>query len=53
MAGGATVTTAQSLITSADIQDGAVKTADLANSAVNSAKIADGQVKRPISATAR
>jgi hypothetical protein len=43
--GGATVTTAQNLITSADIKDGAVKTVDLANGAVNSAKIADGQVK--------
>jgi hypothetical protein len=45
VAGGATVTTAQSLVTGADIKDGSIKTADLANGAVNSAKIADGQVK--------
>ena len=43
--GGATVTTAHGLITSADIKNGQVKTADLANNAVNSAKIANGQVK--------
>jgi hypothetical protein len=43
--GGATVTTAATLITGADIKDGSIKTADLANGAVNSAKIADGQVK--------
>jgi hypothetical protein len=47
VAGGATVTTAQNLITSADIKDGAVKTVDLAKNAVKSAKIANGQVKRP------
>jgi hypothetical protein len=46
VAGGATVTTAQNLITSADIKDGAVKTADLGKGAVKSPKIADGQVKR-------
>ncbi len=45
VAGGAGVTTAQNLITSADIKDGAVKTADLGKGAVNSPKIADGQVK--------
>jgi hypothetical protein len=45
VAGGATVTTAQNLITSADIKDGQVKTADLGKGAVKSPKIADGQVK--------
>jgi hypothetical protein len=45
VAGGATVTTAQNLITSADIKDGTIKTVDLANGAVKSPKIADGQVK--------
>ena len=42
IAGGATVTTAQNLITSADIQNGQVKTADLGKGAVKSPKIADG-----------
>jgi hypothetical protein len=46
IAGGGVAVTAQTLITSADIKDGAVKTADLGNGAVNSPKIADGQVKR-------
>jgi hypothetical protein len=44
VAGGAGVTTAQNLITGADIKDGSIKAADLANGAVNSSKIADGQV---------
>jgi hypothetical protein len=43
LAGGGVVVTAQNLITSADIKDGAVKRVDLANGAVNSAKLADGQ----------
>ena len=44
LAGGGAVVTAQNLITSADIKDGAVKTADLANGAVNSNKIANQSV---------
>jgi hypothetical protein len=44
VAGGATVTTAQNLITSADIQNGQVKTADLANGAVATKKIAKNAV---------
>ncbi len=46
VAGGATVTTAQNLITSADIQDGTIRTVDLADNAVTSPKIANGQVRR-------
>ena len=44
VAGGATVTTAQNLITSADIKDGTIKAADIANGAVNSNKIANQAV---------
>jgi hypothetical protein len=44
LAGGGAAVTAQNLITSADIKDGAVKTVDLANGAVNSNKIANQSV---------
>ena len=47
VAGGATVTTAQNLITSADIQNGTIRTVDLADNAVTSRKIANGHVRRP------
>jgi hypothetical protein len=58
VAGGATVTTAQNLIRTADIQDGAVtspkirdghvRRADIANNSVNAAKLASNAVTRPI-----
>ena len=54
IAGGAAVTTAQNLITGADIKDGSIKTADLGKGAVNSTKIARRPGRRgPISPTAR
>jgi hypothetical protein len=44
VAGGATVTTAQNLITGADIKDGSITSADIANGAVTVKKIAGGAV---------
>jgi hypothetical protein len=46
VAGGATVTTAQNLITGADIKNGSIKAADLGKGSVNSSKIANGGVAR-------